>query len=142
MRYSPILVAAALVAAVGCQRRQAPEASSTQITAAEVERAPAPSAGSVDEAELKEFRDNARRDLLNLERRIQYLEVRAASPGAPPEARIEIEQARAKHGALSRAIDDLRPGSWQGKRDALDQDWEEASTITDSVSSTLTDDAR
>jgi hypothetical protein len=140
MRYSLIVLAVALATAPGCQRRQAPQAGQTEITAIEIER-PAP-ATRTDHAALQEFRDNARADLMNLDRRILYLEIRANSTSAPKQARIELAQARQKRDALALTIDELAAGTWQTKRDALDRDWEDASNLTDSVASLLTDNAR
>ncbi|MDB4992664.1 MAG: hypothetical protein JWM74_96 [Myxococcaceae bacterium] len=139
MRSLQLVLIAALATTFACQRRQAPEAVQTEITSAEM---PRPERGNGQPTELQEFRDNARRDLMNLDRRIRYLEIRAASNNAPRQARIEIAEARDKRDALARAIDGLEPSTWQSQRDTLDRDWEEASNLTDSVSSMLTDEAR
>jgi hypothetical protein len=138
MRSLLIVLVAALATTSACQRRQAPEAAKTETTSAEAPRTDRTDA----QAELQEFRDNARRDLMNLDRRIRYLEIRAASNTAPRQARIEIAEARQRRDALARAIDELQPSTWRSQRESLDRDWEEASSITDSVSSTLTDEAR
>ena len=128
-----------LAATSACERRQAPVPVQTEITSAEMPR-PKPAIGAPND--LQAFRDNARRDLLNLDRRIRYLEIRAANNNAPRQARIEIAEARDKRDALVRAIDALEPSTWQSQREALDRDWEDASSLTDSVSSMLTDEAR
>jgi hypothetical protein len=138
MRSVHFVLIAALATTFACQRRQAPEAIQTEITSAEV---PRPERKG-EPSDLQEFRDNARRDLMNLDRRIRYLEIRAASHTAPRQARIEIAEARDKRDALARAIDGLEPNTWKSQRDSLDRDGEEASNLTDSVSSMLTDEAR
>lgn len=140
MRYSLVVLAAALATTFGCQR-EVPQVSSTELTSGEVESPPVTRL-SVEESELRDFRDAARRDLMNLDRRIQYLEVRAARGKAPQEARIEITEARRRRDALARQIDELRPESWKTQRDTLDHEWEEISNLADSVGSLLTETAR
>jgi hypothetical protein len=139
MRYSLIVLAAALATTFGCRQRQAPEPVQTEITSAELPRL---HAWSGEASTFEEFRTNARRDLQNLDQRIRYVEARSTTIQAPSQARVEIIEARAQHDVLLRAIDDLDEASWQTKRDALDRQWESASSMTDSASSMVTDEAR
>ena len=142
MRYSLIVLAAAFATTFGCQQRQAPEPAQTEITSAEMSRSQPQSNVLSEPTTLDEFRANARRDLINLDQRIRYVESRSAGIKAPPQARSEVAKARTSYDGLVRAIDELDPTTWQSKRDALEGQWEEASSITDSASAMVTDEAR
>jgi hypothetical protein len=142
MRYSLIVLAAALATTFGCQQRQAPEPAQTEITSAEMPRSQPQSNALREPTTLEELRANARRDLINLDQRIRYVESRSTRPNAPPQARVQIIEARAQRDVLVRALDDLDPATWQTQRDALDRQWESASSMTDSASSMVTDEAR
>lgn len=143
MRYSLIVLAAALATTFGCQQRQAPEIMQTEITSAEMPRAqPAQTLVPSEPTTLDEFRANARRDMLVLDQRMRVVESRSLSVKAPLQARKEIAEARTKHDGLVRAIDEFDEATWQSKLVELERQWEDAASITDSASSMVTDQAR
>jgi hypothetical protein len=139
LRFNTLITTAALALALsaGCKNRDKSPASQAQTTGANVAGVAQP--GNPD-TDLEAFRQSARSDIDNLDRRLQRLEVRE-STRTSYRARIMLDEAKLRRDRLMDRITALKSDTWQDSRSLLDKEWDDVLTLTDQIGEQLGDKA-